>query len=149
LKLYEALASKNKWDVKLVEKVWKEAIKQNFNPIVALSVVGHESNFKSKVKGKPNKDGSVDFGLFQLNSRFHPQFKNDVDAHIAYGVRFLRQNVEKYGLEKGLGVYNAGALPDRENKRKAYVARVLPYMKALYAVLPEVQLSITEARRST
>jgi soluble lytic murein transglycosylase-like protein len=149
VKLYDALASKNKWDPKLVEKVWKEAVKQNFNPILALAVVGHESNFKAKVKGKPNKDGSVDFGLFQLNSRYHPQFKSDLDAHVSYGVKFLKQTVERYGLEKGLGVYNAGASPASEGKRKAYLARVMPYIKSLYAIMPEVQLSILETRRQS
>lgn len=145
--VYEQIAAKHKWDAGLVKQVWDEAIKQNLNPVLALAVVGHESNFKVKAKGKRNKDGSVDFGLFQLNSRYHPQFKDDLEGHITYGVGFLKKNVAKYGVLGGLGVYNAGTAPEREPLRRAYAARVMPYVKALYAELPQGELSILESRR--
>jgi len=130
---WEVLADKYKWDRELVSKVWKEAVKQGLNPMLVTALVGHESGFKPDIIHK-NKDGSRDYGLFQLNSRYHPQFQGDVDGHVAYGVNFLREKINQYGVETGLGVYNAGASKTDKAaaNRKAYVNRVLPLMKTLY-----------------
>ncbi len=35
-----------------------------------MCLVEHESSFDSGVKGGPNSDGSYDYGLFQINSRY-------------------------------------------------------------------------------
>lgn len=131
---WEALAAKHKWDVKLVEKVWKEAQKQGLNPMLVTALVGHESGFKPDIIHR-NPDGSIDYGLMQLNSRYHPQFKGAVDDHITYGVTFLKGLIKTHGLEKGLGAYNAGAGSSEKAtmKRKIYVSKVLPLMKTLYS----------------
>jgi len=133
LKPWEVLAEKHSWDPELVGKVWKEALKQGLNPMLVTALVGHESGFKTEIVHK-NKDGTGDYGLFQLNSRYHPQFKGSVDEHITYGVSFLKGLMKTYGFEKGLGAYNAGAgMTERAvNNRKAYTSRVLPLMKTLY-----------------
>jgi lysozyme C len=35
-----------------------------------MCLVKHESSFNSGVKGGPNSDGSYDYGIFQINSRY-------------------------------------------------------------------------------
>lgn len=133
---YELIAHRRNLDASLVAKVWKEAIKQKVDPFVALAVVQWESGYKPEVTHK-NPDGSVDYGLFQLNSRYHPQFKNDVDNHIAYGVKFLADRIKTYGLVKGLGVYNAGSAPAAEAARQRYAKKVLPLVRDLQSALTE------------
>ena len=39
---------------------------------IALSIAKAESGLNCKVISKPNKNGTKDSGLFQLNSAFHP-----------------------------------------------------------------------------
>jgi hypothetical protein len=69
----------------------------------------------------------MDWGLFQLNSRYHPQYRLDTDQHIAYGVKLLGDYVRRYGTIAGLGYYNAGFKQDpaTQTKQKAYVGKIL------------------------
>jgi soluble lytic murein transglycosylase-like protein len=132
-KPWEVLAEKRGWDAELVGKVWQESLKQGVNPMLMVAVVGWESGFKQDAMHK-NLDGSTDYGLMQLNSRYHPQLKGSVDEHVAYGVTFLKDLIKRHGVEKGLGAYNAGAgMTEKAIKnRKLYTGRVLPLMKTLY-----------------
>ena len=120
------MREKTGYPIPLVKKVWAEAVKQGVSPTLAVSLVAHESRFNS-VATNNNGDGSKDWGLFQLNSRYHPQFRLNVDQHIAYGVKLVGDYVRRYGTLAGLGYYNAGfgKTPAVATKQKAYVGKVL------------------------
>lgn len=130
LKPWESIAKTKKWDVKLVKKVWDEAIKVGVNPYLAVSVAGHESNFKITALNI-NTDGSSDYGIMQLNSTYHPQFRSDPMANIEYGVKYLRDQVKAYGWEMGIGAYNVGhsMKPEKVELRKIYLSKINPMMK--------------------
>lgn len=53
----------------IIERVCRE---ENVNPALALRVAKCESSLNPTVTGK-NKDGSLDRGLFQINSKWHPE----------------------------------------------------------------------------
>ena len=61
------------------------------------------------------------------SSRYHPSFEKDLDAHIQYGVKFLADNIRRYGTKVGLGIYNAGSgqAPETKAKRAQYLGRVM------------------------
>jgi len=124
-KPWEILAARFKWDVNLVKKVWDEALKQKLDPFLAVSVAGHESNFKTTALNR-NEDGSTDYGIMQLNSTYHPQFRDDPMANIEYGVRYLKDQITAYGREMGIGAYNAGhsMKPKKVEARRVYLIRV-------------------------
>jgi hypothetical protein len=71
------------------------AAQENVPPYFALSVAKTESdllNICSSTVRPPNTDGSVDRGIFQLNSRIYPDIEwQCILTNIQYGIRHLRR----------------------------------------------------------
>jgi len=119
-------AQKKGYDPVLTQKVWNAAEAQGMSPTMALALVSHESRFQTEARNV-NTNRTIDYGLFQLNSQYHPWFDWDVDKHIQYGMKFLADNIRRYGTQGGLGIYNVGRSqkPDKVAERAIYVGKVM------------------------
>lgn len=93
---------------------------------LALVVIEQETNFKN-IMG----DGGSAYGYFQIWPKWHSDRMeelgvtdlNDPESNFRVGCHFLRECIDKYGLEKGLGYYNSG-----KAKITAYSQSVLEKM---------------------
>lgn len=78
---------------------------------LALAVIEQETNFKN-IMG----DGGSAYGYFQIWPKWHSDRMeelgvtdlNDPEGNFRVGCHFLRECIDKYGLERGLGYYNSG-----------------------------------------
>lgn len=78
---------------------------------LALAVIEQETNFKN-IMG----DGGSAYGYFQIWPKWHSDRMeelgvtdlNDPESNFRVGCHFLRECIDKYGLERGLGYYNSG-----------------------------------------
>jgi hypothetical protein len=85
----------------------------NIPPSLAFALCWEESRFKIRAKGRENRNGSTDRGLFQLNDKSFPHLseKDFFDPRISshYGLSHLRWCLDAGGsLVVGLAMYNAG-----------------------------------------
>lgn len=112
-------------DPVLVTMVW-----QSFpaDRVLAVALVEYESGFNARLL-RPAYGGSTDWGLFQLNSYWHPQYRGNLAAHIREGAGFLlclmltyRKSGEATVLFS-LSHYNAGKPWSKRGLR--YAQRVL------------------------
>ena len=91
------------------EKIVAYANQVGLDPNLALAVAKQESGFNPNAIG----DGGKSFGLFQIHSPSHPDYKGgtNIDANIKYGVNLLKNLFTRYGgdIKKTLWAYNAGA----------------------------------------
>ena len=93
----------------LVEMVYKSF---PADPLLAIAVVYRESEFHTRALG--DNGWSNDFGLWQLNSYWHPQYRENVKKHIAYGAAYLFSLLWLYrgaGIEAvafALSTYHSG-----------------------------------------
>ncbi len=101
----------------LVQKVY---LSFGYDPILAVAVVEGESQFKpNALRIECDKEGrkiGTSYGLFQLFDKFHPQYRDDLDAHIRYGATFLLLKIIETGGRRkaALIAYNGGEkYPDR------------------------------------
>jgi len=71
-----------------MELVKRIADASRWDPVLAVAVVEVESQFYPRAERK-YKDGSSDYGLWQLNSNWHPQYRGDLAKHTRYGSGYL------------------------------------------------------------
>jgi hypothetical protein len=92
----------------LISKVWNMARAKQLDPETIVSLVSLET----KGTWDPNivADDTHGFGLFQLDDRYHKQFREDLDAHINYGLDFFKNLLSrsKDDYSKALSRYNTG-----------------------------------------
>lgn len=107
-----------------------EATRQGVPVELALAVAQQESGFNNKAISKPNKNGSRDHGLFQLNDKYH-KLKNVYDPieNTRYAIGMLRDGLKKNkgDVRKTLSDYNAGANAKGDNRKAgdAYAQKVM------------------------
>jgi hypothetical protein len=78
----------------------------------AVAVVECESQFCiSAWRREP--DGATSYGLFQLDSKYHKQYRDDPMMHIVTGVSFLAECKQERTFAQSVAVYNGGARPGR------------------------------------
>ena len=82
-------------------------------PALAFALSWEESRFNPHAINRHNRDGSVDRGLFQLNSRSFPNLEPaaffDIKSNARYGVGHLRHCIDSAASEiSALAMYNAG-----------------------------------------
>jgi hypothetical protein len=82
-------------------------------PALAFALSWEESRFNPRAISRPNRDGSIDRGLFQLNSRSFPDLDTasffDIKSNARYGVGHLRHCIDSADSEiSALAMYNAG-----------------------------------------
>ena len=92
----------------------------NISPALAFSLAYAESMFNIKAK-HTNVNGTIDRGLFQLNSSSFPKLSEEefFDPRISayYGMSHLKYCIETAGNEiAGLAMYNAGRNKVQSNK---------------------------------
>jgi hypothetical protein len=97
----------------IAKAILENADKFNIPPALAFALCWEESRFNPHAVSRLNRDGSVDRGLFQLNSRSFPNLEvtvfYDIKINTYYGLAHLR-----YCLDSGinevsaLAMYNAG-----------------------------------------
>lgn len=85
----------------------------DISPSLAFALCWAESQFNPAAVNHANRDGSIDRGLFQLNSRSFPKMKDEdffnplINAY--YGMAHLRWCLDAGGsVVAGLAMYNAG-----------------------------------------
>lgn len=93
--------------------VLNNADKFEVSPTLALALSWEESRFNPNAINRYNRDGSIDRGLFQLNSRSFPnldvQLFFNVNTNAYYGIAHLRYCLDSGGSEiSALAMYNAG-----------------------------------------
>ena len=85
----------------------------NVPPALAFALSWEESRFNPRAVSRPNRDGSIDRGLFQLNSRSFPDLEPaaffDIKSNARYGISHLRHCIDSAASEiSALAMYNAG-----------------------------------------
>lgn len=109
-KLAQAQKKSNKFSIDNIKQIIiDEANKQGVDPQLALAVAQHESGFNPNAKG----DGGKSFGLFQIYTTAHPDYKGGFDPreNARYGIKFLKGLLAKYNgdIRTALRAYNGGA----------------------------------------
>jgi soluble lytic murein transglycosylase-like protein len=85
----------------------------NISPSLAFALCWEESRFRVRAVNHKNQNGSVDRGLFQLNSNSFPHLEEkecfDPRLNSYYGLSHLRWCLDTAGsLVAGIAMYNAG-----------------------------------------
>jgi hypothetical protein len=101
-------------DREIARAILDHADRFNVSPSLAFALSWEESRFNPRAINRYNRDGSMDRGLFQLNSRSFPHLDNfsvfDVRTNSYYGLSHLRFCLDTGGTEvSALAMYNAGA----------------------------------------
>ena len=117
----------------VAELVLSYAIAQDIDPALAFSLCAEESSFRPRAINH-NRNGTVDRGLFQLNSASFPNLTIteffDIETNVRYGVSHLRWCLDTAGSQvAGLAMYNAGAARVRSTGTPEstldYICRIL------------------------
>ncbi len=120
--------------------IFEEAIKNDISPSLAFALAWNESRFKPLAYNNKNPNGSIDRGLFQLNSSSFPNLsKNDFynpKINAKYGLQHLNYCMKAGKNEiTALAIYNAGRT--RVVKRGApkmtldYISNILNYKQKI------------------
>lgn len=102
------------------------------NPLLLYSIAKIESNFNPCAMNK-NKDGSYDYGIMQINTRWYRHlgqagWANLIDPcyNIHVGAWILRQCIDRHGYTwDAVGCYNASS----KRKRNAYAWKIYNALK--------------------
>ena len=89
-------------------RIIRAALDVGVAPHVALSVAWRESRLRPDVEHR-NRNGSVDRGVMQLNSRWYPPmtWQENVDT----GIAIIAEKTRKCGSEHTYFAYNRGHCP--------------------------------------
>ena len=120
---------------------WQNAAKQfHISPHLLKAIAKQESNFNPQAVNS-NKNGSVDLGLMQINSRWLPELANysvrssdlfNACVNIWVGAWILRQKINHFGNNwRAVGAYNAGVKNNAktENRRAHYASAVYRHFR--------------------
>jgi hypothetical protein len=119
----------------VADAILKEAVQLGIPPSLAFALSWEESRYDYTAVNRRNQDGSIDRGLFQLNSNSFPNLSEmeffNPQVNVRYGIAHLRVCLDMGGSEvAALAMYNAGS--GRVNSSTGtprqtldYVARVL------------------------
>src|ERR1700676_3223945 len=96
-------------DPSIVAKITAAANARGVPPAIALAVAQQESQCNQAAKNN-NSNGTVDIGMFQLNSATFPGASSlTVDQNIQQGVGYLAQMYQRFGdWYTALAAYNGG-----------------------------------------
>ncbi|MCL2706192.1 MAG: lytic transglycosylase domain-containing protein [Spirochaetaceae bacterium] len=86
------------------------------DPVLILSVIKHESEFIASSINKNNRNGTIDYGLMQINNINHDKLKYELkitdllnpEQNIHAGIYMLSEYLKKYELHEALICYNMG-----------------------------------------
>jgi hypothetical protein len=112
----------------------------NIPPSLAFALCWEESRYNPLAVGRKNRNGSIDRGLFQLNSLSFPQLREEdffnPSTNAYHGLAHLRWCIDTGGSEiAGLAMYNAGTNRVRQNGAPKntldYISRILEYQSRI------------------
>lgn len=113
----------------VAEAILNNALEKNVPVNIAFALSFVESTFRPDAINESNSNGTVDRGLFQLNSA---TFRNaDFDFFDPYesaenGLDYLLGKYEMYGSwESAIVMYNAGVESNLSNRSLTYLSRIL------------------------
>ena len=94
-----------------------------------IAITWQESKFKPKARHTRNSDGSIDYGVFGLNSKTYKNYSKEYLEKIENNCRFAANHLlEAYNKSNNwysaIGIYNAG---NENNINFKYVRNVLLY----------------------
>ncbi|MDR0319909.1 MAG: lytic transglycosylase domain-containing protein [Treponema sp.] len=97
----------------IAEAILYNCNNNNVSPSLAFALCWEESRFNPNAVNRHNRDGSIDRGLFQLNSNSFPNLDNsaffNIYANSRNAIEHLRQCMDLGGSEiSALAMYNAG-----------------------------------------
>jgi len=97
----------------IAQAILHNANEFNVPAALAFALSWEESRFNPRAVSRPNRDGSVDRGLFQLNNRSFPNLDTlsffNIQYNARYGISYLRYCLDLGGSEvSALAMYNAG-----------------------------------------
>lgn len=107
---------------------------------LALALIKIESNYNPYAVNLVNKNGSIDFGLMQLNSYSFPFLSQqeifDIRKNLQYGLNYLKELYHRFSSwEDALLAYNAGPSRVKSNtppeSAVSYMLKVLLYEQEL------------------
>lgn len=98
----------------ITKKLLEYSDKHNIDYKLVFALVKKESSFNYKAKNIKNKNGSKDYGLFQLNSHVYKNYTEkellDLDINIDLGIKHLKYAYElsDNNIKNTVIIYNAG-----------------------------------------
>ena len=110
--------------------------KYGISPHLLFAIAKQESGLNPSVISKPNKDGSYDIGLVQINSSWLPKLKRDFGitesmlrtnscVNLDVGAWVLYENFRRHGNTwRAIGAYNAKS----DHKRLNYIKKVYRFV---------------------
>ncbi|GMO60886.1 MAG: hypothetical protein Ta2A_06960 [Treponemataceae bacterium] len=126
-------------DKQLSSIILHAAEKYNISLTLAFSIAYNESHYKTTAQ-RTNPNGTIDRGLFQLNSRSFPTMNEseffDPAKNAEQAMKFFRYCLNTAGNEiTALAIYNAGAgrveTGGTPSMTLAYISHVISYRKTL------------------
>jgi hypothetical protein len=130
----------------VADTILKEAVQLAIPPSLAFALCWQESRFDPFAVNPHNRDGSVDRGLFQLNSNSFPRLSEGdffiPQINAQYGMSHLRMCLDTGGSEvAALAIYNAGSgrvqTGGTPRQTLDYVAKVLAAQRKIDRVFSE------------
>jgi len=120
-------------------EIIENSIKYDIPIHISFAIAWHESRFNPTAVSPPNRDGSRDWGLFQLNDSYRNWTQNqffDIPTNVEEGIRHYRWCLDQTGdIIPALQAYNAGlsrVLQNRAPKSTLqYVENILNYESIL------------------
>jgi hypothetical protein len=101
-------------------------------PINISIALAREESFFDVLAENKNKDGSIDYSIFQLNSKTYKDYTRDylmmLENNVRLGIEHLRNDYKKYGFwVSSIISYNSGDIENVKSSTIEHAARVLKY----------------------
>ena len=131
---------KTYYDNENIPIIMEEALRQNFPVTLGLALSFGESSWKARKYNDSNKNGSVDRGLFQLNSLSYPFLTKDqfYDPRVnaKYGIAHIKElYLEEEEIVLALTKYNCGSVNRINPTTLAHISNILDKEKELNNLL--------------
>jgi soluble lytic murein transglycosylase-like protein len=116
---YRSVLNEYDPDVQHLKIMIEKAKREKIDPSLVLALVAQESSFNERAVNR-NRD-SVDYGYFQLNDKWHKQYRSNVEKHIEAGIEHLKWCLDTANgnEQKALSRYNTGSEDNSIGKKYA------------------------------
>lgn len=123
---------------RIIESIYDSSVKYSINPLLVLSVMYHESNFKNVFGDSGNAVGYMQISIDTAQEMYpnltrdelYDKLFYDVEFNVDTGVRFLRVLLDKYKI-RGIAIkrYNGNGPAARK-----YSKKILKTFNMLYVI---------------
>ena len=87
------LETEKKTNINIEDKIKSKATEMGIDPELAVRVAKAESGLNPKATNT-NKDGSIDRGIYQINSKWHPEVSESQAFDVDFSINFFCQAVK-------------------------------------------------------